>query len=224
MKPSLKRGIKFYNQKRYQQAKKELLSLDEKPEENPDLAYYLGLCFTQLQEYEEAITNLEQAILSHTNLFHIFQCRMVLGYIYSVTGRFAQAEKEFKSLLKLKVISPQIYASVGYTLYAQKKIGESIKNLEKAIKLKPDYPSVLNNLGFIYAEEELDYNKAIEFCKKAIKLKPGNPAYLDSLGWAYFKKGNIMDAKAHLRKALELSKGKKAIATHLKQVLKAAEE
>ena len=224
MKPSLKRGIKFYNQKRYKQAKKELSSIKENPEDNPDITYYLGLTLTQLQEYEEAISYLEQAILGHTNLFHIFQCRMVLGYIYSVTKRFTQAEKEFKSLLKLKVVSPQIYASIGYALYSQKKIGESIKNLEKALKLKPDYPSVLNNLGFIYAEEGIDNDRAIEFCKRAVKLKPGNPVYLDSLGWAFFKKGNIMDSKAHLRKALEISKGNKAIAAHLKQVLKAIEE
>jgi Flp pilus assembly protein TadD len=126
---------------------------------------------------------------------------------------------EFKHLIDLGVESPQVYASVGYALYAQKKTGECIKSLEKALKLKPDYAGALNNLGFIYAEENLDCARAVEMCKKAVKLHPKNSVYLDSLGWAYFKKGNMVDAKEYLRKALELSKGNKEIANHLRFVL-----
>jgi len=74
MKPTLKRGIQFYNKKRFEQAKKELLALEQKPEDNPEIAYYLGLIHTQLQEYDEAIIYLEQVVLSHQNLFQIFQC------------------------------------------------------------------------------------------------------------------------------------------------------
>jgi tetratricopeptide (TPR) repeat protein len=222
MKPTLKRGIQFYHKKRYELAKKELLALEEKPEDNPEIAYYLGLIHTKLQEYDEAISRLELVVLSHQNLFQIFQCRMILGFIYSVTKRFRMAEMEFKHLIDLEVESPQVYASMGYVLYAQKKIGECVKCLKKALQLKPDYAGALNNLGFVYAEEKLDYTQAIGLCKKAVKINPGNPVYLDSLGWAYFKKGNIMDAKAYLRKALELSKGNREIADHLREVIAAA--
>ncbi len=222
MKPTLKRGIQFYNKKRFEQAKKELLALEQKPEDNPEIAYYLGLIHTQLQEYDEAIIYLEQVVLSHQNLFQIFQCRMILGFIYSITKRFRLAEMEFKHLIDLGVESPQVYASMGYVLYAQKKIGECIKSMQKALQLKPDYAGALNNLGFVYAQEKLDYALAIDFCKKAVKLNPKNPVYLDSLGWAYFKKGNIMDAKAYLRKALEISKGNREIADHLRTVITAA--
>jgi tetratricopeptide (TPR) repeat protein len=222
MKATFKRGIQFYNKKRFEQAKKEFLALEQKPEDNPEIAYYLGLINTHLQEYDEAIINLEQVVLSHQNLFQIFQCRMILGFIYSVTKRFRLAEMEFKHLIDLGVESPQVYASMGYVLYAQKKIGECIKCLEKALELRPDYAGALNNLGFVYAEEKLDYAKAIDLCKKAVKLNPKNPVYLDSLGWSYFKNGNIMDAKAYLRKALELSKGNREIADHLRSVIAAA--
>jgi tetratricopeptide (TPR) repeat protein len=222
VKPTFKRGIQFFNQKRFEQAKKELLSLEQRPDENPEIAYYLGLIHTQLKEYDNAIMYLEQVVLSHQNMFNILQCRMILGFIYSVTGRFRLAEMEFRHLINLGVESPQVYASIGYTLYAQKKIGECIKNLQKALKLKPDYAGALNNLGYIYAEEGLNYKEAIELCKKAAKLNPKNPVYLDSLGWAYFKKGNLVDAKEYLRKALELSKGNREIANHLRSVISKA--
>ncbi len=219
MRATLKRGIRLYNQKRYEQAKKELLALEQKPEDNPELAYYLGLVYTQLGAYDEAIICLEQVLLSHQNLFQIFQCRMILGFIYSKTGRFRLAEMEFKHLIDLGVESPQVYASMGYALYAQKKIGECVKFLEKALELKPDYAGALNNLGFVYAEENLNPAQAVELCKKALKLNPGNPVYMDSLGWAYFKAGKLMDAKAYLRKALEHSRGNREIADHLRRII-----
>jgi tetratricopeptide (TPR) repeat protein len=221
MKHSLEAGIQFYSQKRYEQARAELLALDEKPEENPAVAYYLGLTYTQLEEYEKAIPLLEYVILTHRNLFFVFQCRMVLGYIYSVTRRFQLAEIEFRNLLKLGVESPQVFTSLGYALYAQGKTEEGVEELKKALKYKPDYASALNNLGFIYAEEGAAKEKeqAVALCKQAVKRQPGNPVYLDSLGWALFKAGNLVDAKAYLRKAFEASKGNKEIAAHLKAVM-----
>jgi tetratricopeptide (TPR) repeat protein len=219
MKHTLQRGIQFYEQKRYEQAKVEFLSLEEKPEEDPVLAYYLGLTYTQLEDYEKAIQLLEFVILTHHSLFYIFQCRMVLGLIYSLTQRFKLAEIEFRNLIKLGVESPQVYTSMGYALYAQKKTDESIESLKKALKYKPNYASALNNLGFIYAEEGIDRPAAVDFCKQAYNVDPKNPVYLDSLGWALYKNGNIHDAKAYLRRALDAAKGNKEIAAHLKLVL-----
>jgi tetratricopeptide (TPR) repeat protein len=219
MKPTLERAVQFYNQKKYEQARKEIVSLEENAEENPALAYYLGLTYTQLEEYEKAIPLLEFVILSHRNLFFVFQCRMILGLIYSLTRRYKLAEIEFQNLLKLGVESPQVLTSLGFVLYAQQKTEASIEYLQKALVYKPDYASALNNLGFILAEEGKDVKAAVAFCKKAQKQDPGNPVYLDSLGWALFKKGNFAEAKAYLRKALNAAKGNKEIAAHLKTVM-----
>jgi tetratricopeptide (TPR) repeat protein len=219
MKQTLERAIRFYDQKRFEQARRELLSLDDKAEENPQIAYYLGLTYTQLEEYEKAIPLLEFVILAHRNLFFIFQCRMVLGLIYSLTQRYRLAEIEFRNLLKLGVESPQVFTSLGFVLYAQKKTDESIEFLTKALKHKPNYASALNNLGYICAEEGKDPATAVDLCKKAHKQQPANPVYLDSLGWALFKNGHIAEARDYLRKALDVSKGNRQIAAHLKTVL-----
>lgn len=220
MNPTIERGIQFFEQKRYEQAKKEFLALPEKPDENPILAYYLGLTYTQLEEYDKAIPLFEYVILTHNNLFFIFQCRMVLGLIYSFTQQYKLAEIELRNLIKLGVESPQVYTSLGFVLYAQKKTDESVKCLKKALKYKPNYASALNNLAYIYAEEGIDLKNSIEFARQAQKQDPDNPIYLDTLGWAFFKNGNSSDAKAYLRKALDNSKNNKDIAAHLKKVLK----
>ncbi|HEQ72372.1 MAG TPA: tetratricopeptide repeat protein [Spirochaetia bacterium] len=219
MKFSLERGIQFFSQKRFEQAKKEFLGLSERPEENPIIAYYLGLTYTKLREYQKAVPLLEYVILTHHNLFYIFQCRMVLGLIYSLTAQYQLAEMEFRNLIKLGIESPQVYTSLGFVLYGQGKSKEGIECLKKALVYKPNYSSALNNLGYIYAEEGINTSEAVSLIKKAQKSDPGNPVYLDSLGWAYYKNGNLVDAKAYLRKALDIAKSNKEIAAHLKRVL-----
>ncbi|MBN1524415.1 MAG: tetratricopeptide repeat protein [Spirochaetales bacterium] len=219
MSKHLELGIKLYRQKRYEQAKKELLESGLHPHENPELAYYLGLTFTQLKEFSEAIPLFEYVILAHQNIFYIFQCRMVLGLIYSRTAQFRLAEIEFRNLIKLGVESAQVYTSLGFALFSQHQVEESITCLKKALELKPDYPGALNNLGYIYADEGINLKDAVDYCRKAVRVQPGNPVYLDSLGYALFKLGNLIDAKAYLRKALDISKGNREIAAHLKLVM-----
>jgi len=221
MKASLQRGIKFYNTKRYGQALEEFRSLDEDPSENSELAYYIGLTLTQLERYDEGLVYLEQVVNSHTSFLHIYQSRMILGYIYSITGRYKLAEFELQKLLDLGMESIQIYASLGYIHYAMGHVKESVEILEKALELDPDYSNALNSLGFIYAEEDIDLEKAQAYCRRAVEIKPDNAAYLDSLGWAYYKNGHLGEARSHLRKALDLASGNREIAHHLKIVLDA---
>ena len=219
MDENIERGVKLYNIKRYEQALKEFKESDSSPAEDNDLAYYLGLTLTQLEQYEEGLLYLEQVVNSHTSFLHIFQSRMILGYIYSVTGRYKLAEFELKKLQEMGMESTQIFASLGFIYYCQKNIEASIETLEKAVALDPEYPNALNSLGFIYAEEKIDMKKALHYCKKAVELRPEHPAYLDSLGWAYFKNGELGEARTQLRKALNLSPGNREIARHLRAVI-----
>jgi tetratricopeptide (TPR) repeat protein len=219
MEASIQRGIKFYNTKRYQQALEEFRAMDEDPSENSELAYYIGLTLTQLGRYDEGLLYLEQVVNSHTSFLHIYQSRMILGYIYSVTGRYKLAEFEFKKLIDLGMESIQIYASLGYIYYGLKRVEDGVQMLSKALELDPDYPNALNSLGYIFAEEDIDHKKALDYCKRAVQSKPNNPAYLDSLGWAYYKNGEFEEARTNLRKALDLASGNREIARHLKKVI-----
>ena len=90
---------------------------------------------------------------------------------------------------------------------------------EKALSIDRHYPNALNSLGFIYADEDIDADKALQYCREAVSLRPGHAPYLDSLGWALYKKGNFADARKQLRAALDLSPGNREIARHLKAVI-----
>jgi tetratricopeptide (TPR) repeat protein len=225
MKASLKRAIRFYANHRYESALTEFLSLDLDPVENPDLSYYLGLCYARLEQYEEAILYLETVVTSDSDILHKYQSRMILSYIYIITGRYALAVFELNALLEEGYESPQVYAAKSYIAYTKKETEESVSLLEKAIAIDPENANALNSLGFLLADAGKDILKALSLCKRAVHLKPDNPAYLDSLGWAYFKIGKVEEARAYLRKALNLKSGKgdNEIARHLKMVIDAVE-
>ena len=221
MNERLERGVKLYHAHRFEQALSELRALEAEGAGGPEIDYYIGLALTQLGTFEEALLSLEKVVNSHFSFLHIMQARMVLGYIYSVTGRFRLAEFEFTKVNDMGLQSSQALAALGYVLYAQKKIPESIETLKKALDLEPKNPNALNSLGFIYAEEKIDLARAVSLCRQAVDIAPRNAAYLDSLGWACFRQGNFLEARTNFRRSLDLAPGNKDIAAHMRLCVEA---
>ncbi len=187
----MKEATRLYSMKRYDMALKEFLSDDPDAGEESVHSYYLGLCYTQLGRYDEALLHLEQVVTSDLDFLHVYQCRMVLAYIYSVTRRYRLAELELKQLLSDGYESTRVYAALGYNAYRQKRMDESVEYLRKALDLDPENATALNSLGFILADERIDSAEGLALCRRAVALNPQNPAYLDSLGWAYYRNGNL---------------------------------
>ncbi|HOV62957.1 MAG TPA: tetratricopeptide repeat protein [Spirochaetia bacterium] len=219
MKKSLDRGISLFKTKRYEQALAEFLSLDIDPGESEELSYYIGLCYVKLEKYEDALLYLEQVVTANKDLYHVYQCRMLLSYIYAITKRFRLAEFELKELINGGYESPQVYSAAGYVAYFLSRIDESLGYLQKALSIDPENPNALNSMGYIMADKDIDPEGALSYLRTAVKKRPDNPAYLDSLGWAYFKSGNPAEARAYLKRALSLAGSNKIIAEHLRQVI-----
>jgi tetratricopeptide (TPR) repeat protein len=96
---------------------------------------------------------------------------------------------------------------------------------ERAVAEAPDEPSLLNLLGYHYAEHELSLHRAIEMLSRAVRLAldrnypPRQIAYFkDSLGWAFRGNGNWQKAITLLREARDLAPEVAIIEKHLAQV------
>jgi len=218
---SLNEGIRLYRSKRWDFALVELLSVNTErfsPDENAELAYYLGLCYTKMERFDDALLYLEQVVTSGQDLLRTYQCRMVLAYIYAITKRSKMAEFELKRLVSSGFESTQLYTTLAYAAWTQKHVKQAIDYYEKALDLDGKNPNALNGLGFILVETDTDLIRGLRCCKKAVDLKPNNPAYLDSLGWAYFKNGELLEARTWLRRALDAGPQMKEIKEHFKIV------
>lgn len=89
------------------------------------------------------------------------------------------------------------------------------KDLEKALELYPDQPSVLNYLGYSWVDRGVHLDKAVKMIRRAVELKPNDGYIVDSLGWAQYKLGHYQEASDALERAIELKPEDPVINDHL---------
>jgi tetratricopeptide (TPR) repeat protein len=208
--------------KRFELALRELLRVDGNSfssEENNELAYYLGLCYTKLARYDDALLYLEQVVTNGRDALRAYQCRMTLAYIYVITKRSRMAEFELKRLQHSGFESAQLYTTLAYAAWLQRNYKGAVDLYEKALELDENNATAMNSLGYILADTDMDVLRGLRLCRKAVDKRPQNPAYLDSLGWAYFKSGELLEARTWLRRALELAPQEREIRDHLRIVI-----
>lgn len=106
---------------------------------------------------------------------------------------------------------------VYYSLGERKK---AYKSYEKALKLDPDYVSVLNNYAYYLCESGSNLKKACQMSRKVIEKEPDNATYLDTYGWILYLMGKPEEAKSHFKRAM-LFGGKESpvILDHYAEVL-----
>jgi len=219
---SLEEGIRLFKMRRWDKSLEEFLRLDTthfEPEDNAELAYYLGLCYTKLERFDDALLYLEQVVTANEDPLRVYQCRLTLAYIYVISDRSKLAEFELSRLVKSGYESVQIYTTMAYAAWVQHLYQKAVDYYEKALDMDGENTTALNGLGFILADSDIDVRRGISLCRRAVDKKPKSAAYLDSLGWAYFKNGNISEAKSWLRRAFELAPNHKEIKKHIKLVV-----
>jgi tetratricopeptide (TPR) repeat protein len=99
------------------------------------------------------------------------------------------------------------------------QIDKAAAHLKTLLAKNPDNPTYNNDLGYIWADHDLNLDEAEKMIRKALdedrkqrrKENPDlkaeddkdNAAYLDSLGWVLFKQKKFNEAKPFLLKAVE---------------------
>ena len=221
MRGTLNEGIRLYRLKRWDLALRELLAVNTdrfNPEENLELAYYLGLCYTKLERFDDALLYLEQVVTGGQDPLRTYQCRMTLAYIYAITKRSKMAEFELKRLANSGFESAQLYTTLAYAAWIQKRHKQAVEYYEKALDLDATNATALNGLGYVLVDTDMDLIRGLRCCRKAVDLKPQNPVYQDSLGWAYYKNGEVLEARTWLRRAMESAPHQQEIKEHFKIV------
>jgi len=218
----LNEGIQLYNQKEYSKSLAFFLALpSDISADKMEVAYYLGLCYAKLQNYDEALLFLEQVVTSGTQLDRVLQCRFLLAVIYALSGRKRLADFELNKLLDTGYMTASVYAAIAYIAWEQNDTEKCLSYYEKSLEADAENISSLNGLGYVLASSDKDLTRALSLCKKAVKVAPKSAACLDSLGYVYYKLGLYDDAMSYLEQAEKLDKDNTTIARHIKTVEKA---
>jgi tetratricopeptide (TPR) repeat protein len=91
----------------------------------------------------------------------------------------------------------------GIAFHQLLQLDSARKNYEQAVRLKPDYPEAINNLGTVYYARK-SFRRAITFYKRALKLSPDSASIYSNLGTAYFARKQYGEATDAFQTALKL--------------------
>ena len=212
-------GIDLYNQKKYSDALAFFLALPEDSGlDSQEIAYYLGLCYTKLKRYEDALLYLEQVVTGGGQLERVLQCRFILAVIYTKSKRKRLASFELNKLLESGYKPASVYASMAFIAWEQQEIDVALSYYEKSLELDENNVTSLNGLGYVLATENRHLTKALSCCRKAVQHSPDSAACLDSLGYVYYKLGLLKDARKYLEMAEQIDNDNEIIAEHIREV------
>ncbi len=76
--------------------------------------------------------------------------------------------------------------------------------LEEILDEFPGDPGAMNDLGYLWAEQDKNLDLALEMVEQAVAEQPENAAFRDSLGWVYYRLDRHEEAVAELEKAASL--------------------
>lgn len=88
-------------------------------------------------------------------------------------------------------------------------------DLQQALALSPDQPTVLNHLAYSWVERGERLQEARGMLERAVAARPQDGNMADSLGWALFRLGELKGAIEWLEKAAELEARNAVINDHL---------
>jgi tetratricopeptide (TPR) repeat protein len=92
-------------------------------------------------------------------------------------------------------------------------------DVNKALKLSPDQPELLNYLGYSWVDRNEKIPDALAMLERARRLRPYDGYIVDSVGWAYYRLGRYDDAARTLEAAVLLVPGDPTINEHLGDAL-----
>jgi tetratricopeptide (TPR) repeat protein len=174
----------------------------------------------KIGQVDEAIALLEKVVKNEPDNP---EPEIRLGAILSQFGRYEAAVKVFNNLLKRypnnELIVRMAHQSLSIVYVNQGDYAKGESELEAILEQNPNEAGVNNDLGYLFAEQGKNLEKAESMIRKALHEDPENYAYLDSLGWVLFKRGKLKEALENLQKAVEkLDRPDPTILEHLGDV------
>jgi Flp pilus assembly protein TadD len=164
----------------------------------------------------EAIARLGEIVASNPQDIDAIS---VLGDLYRADKQWlAAADAYTKALAITGGNAPsdwRLYYVRGIVYERAKLWAQAEPDFQKALKLNPDQPQVLNYLGYSWVDQGLNLTSALELIQRAVAASPQDGYIVDSLGWAFYRLGRFDEAVAELERAADLKPTDPEINDHL---------
>jgi tetratricopeptide (TPR) repeat protein len=170
--------------------------------------FNLAVAFNMQKKYDDAIKHLAKVLEIDPN-YPDARNKMEITLI--ISGRTNDAFAYFNEILRTSKDPAEEYTNLGVVYTQAGKYELAIQSFTKAVELKPNSTTTLNNLAWTLATtgdvSVSDANKAVELAQHACELTGyKNPSFLDTLAAAYAAAGKFDDAVKTAKQALDIAK------------------
>lgn len=141
----------------------------------------------------------------------------VLYYTAIIHSRNEHFELARDGYLRLLESRPEDI-EIGFNLAASyERLGQfddAEREFQWIIKKAPDHGLALNYLGYMYADQGIKLDQALQMIEKAVSLDPQNGAFLDSYAWVLFRLGRHDEALIQMKEALKYDESDAVLYDH----------
>lgn len=131
--------------------------------------------------------------------------RLYLAETANARKDYASSSKQYRLLLEAQPNNPAMLNNLAWAA-AQIKDPAAIEYAEKAYKLAPEQPAIMDTLGWLLVAKG-DTARGLELLQKAINLAPQNSSIRLNLAKALVKAGKKDEAKKELETLSKLGEG-----------------
>ncbi|MFN2353075.1 MAG: tetratricopeptide repeat protein [Desulfopila sp.] len=206
-------GAIYYEQMHFSKALAILAKIPAEAKEYQDAVMLRVRILEEADRSEESIALLQQ-VLDQANT-RIPRFYSLLAAIFEKRNARAQA-------LEVLAEGIDIFPENEPLLYEYAILEEKAGNhatamaaMEKILSLNINNADALNFIGYSWADNNINLDKAYEYIQKALELKPESGYIQDSLGWVYYRMQHFEKARNALQKAIELEPEDPYIYEHL---------
>lgn len=136
------------------------------------------------------------------------------GWVLYYAKRYAAAEKRYQTLIEKfddQHDPPEVRDEMrdarlilSNLCVEFKQLPEAEEWLEQVLDEFPEDIGALNDLGYLWADQNKNLARSLSMIQQAVEGDPENIAYVDSLGWVYYRLGRYEEAVKELEKAVSL--------------------
>ncbi|MCI0483041.1 MAG: tetratricopeptide repeat protein [candidate division NC10 bacterium] len=193
----------IYNRTHTHAAIRELLETTVARQEDDFIAWnLLGVLYGRDRRWDEALQAFVRSLDAEPRAADALVNR---GWVLLELRRYEDAITAFEAALRLQPRMARAHAGLGSAMVeARGDYREGMSRYLTAVKLDPENPALLNDLGWLSYKMNR-YPEAVAALEKAAALDPKDPMIETNLGLAYQKAGRGQEAIAHLQRALAIN-------------------
>ncbi|MFQ5656353.1 MAG: tetratricopeptide repeat protein [Candidatus Methylomirabilales bacterium] len=162
----------------------------------------LGVLYGRERRWDEALDAFARSLKVEPTAADTLVNR---GWVLVELKRYDEAMATFEAALELQPRLARAHAGLGSALVeARGDYPEGMRHYLEAVKLDPENPALLNDLGWLSYKMNR-YSEAVAALEKAATLDARNPMFQTNLGLALQKAGEIERAMVHFKEALAIN-------------------